>query len=121
MTGSGPPSLRHPRANLAVEEIPLTEEAHIWKDILSQFLDSWLRFDLLLVVAMSAGPPYSFFCWPRLGFLFVATGGYMIRAEAKTYKFKLMLIKSFFVICLLPELKNDVLSRPNLNFEETLD
>ena len=42
-------------------------------------------------------------------------------ALENSYKFKLMLIKSFFVIGLLPELKNDVLSRPNLNFEETLD
>ncbi len=37
------------------------------------------------------------------------------------YKFKLMLIKSFFIIGLLPELKNDVLSRTNLSFDKTLD
>jgi hypothetical protein len=42
-------------------------------------------------------------------------------ALENSYNIKLILIKSFFVIGLLPELKNDILSRPNLNFEETLD
>jgi hypothetical protein len=37
-------------------------------------------------------------------------------ALENSFKFKIMLIKSFFVIGLLPGL-----SRPNLNFEETLD